>query len=448
LQKLIRFFKFSVVQQTMTEPTKALEAIQAENVFLRTEQARIQAEKDRLESDFGKFKAEHLAYSARITMFQLAVKPCFYLVDLTGDGKSNRLKYGVSVDITGRVQTYRTSNPQCKVLFVIYSNYNRTIESICKTRFASNIVQNGGEIINNVPLNDVAKWAISLSDNIGAPYEVENQEMLEKFNSHVTDAVTFVVNKDLLPPGLKRCGGERHNSGPEADRIMPLCDFALNESNKKDGYARLCKECVGSIAHGEDRKRPKPVIKPKFDPSTEKWCGTCKSIKPLQTFYCDNSTGDKLASNCKECKAKMKQEARENKAKNANPNQCKRCTGSGHETEEERMLPLSAFKQHAKNLTYASECEECKGKREKKIKKRPVKNAKDTHEYDKETHKWCKACDTVKLHGEFHSKQAKCKECNKVYRKELKEKKLQTEIEPSIESENSVDSIEQTDKIE
>lgn len=74
---------------------------------------------------------DHQAYLKRKKLYKLEKGRCVYIVH-AGDENNQKLKIGKSTDITDRVSGFRTINPHCKLLFVMYTNENDSIENTMK----------------------------------------------------------------------------------------------------------------------------------------------------------------------------------------------------------------------------------------------------------------------------------------------------------------------------
>lgn len=258
---------------------------------------------------YKKLYYNHQTILKRKELYRLKEGSCVYVINMRGinDNEVKRYKIGQSSDLTNRVCGYRTSSPFCKVLFVMYVKENIVIEKCMKIRYEEQLKPNNHEFISSVNLDSLIESIIKIADILNQPYELETDENLDKFNSHILPLEEIFKDPELekLPDIThKRCGGYRHTT--EEEKLLPISHFSKHRGNK-DGYQRLCKECVCKSIYGDDRKRQKQVVKPDFDITTHKWCNRCENVRLRSNFHSSQDTKDGLNPNCKICKREQKQ---------------------------------------------------------------------------------------------------------------------------------------------
>lgn len=132
----------------------------------------------------------------------------------------------------------------------------------------------------------------------------------------------------------------------------------------------------------------------------------------------------------------------------------KRCGGSHHTTEEERMQPLSNFFKNGHHKDgYARLCKECyltgvygdKRKRRKTV---------VIPKFNTTTHKWCNRCESVKEYREFGKDSTtkdgycpNCRDCKSEQKRNYKQKLREKNNKKAEEKETSVE-VEETDEFE
>ena len=280
---------------------------------------------------YNKLYQTHQAYLKRKELYKLNKSSCVYLISMnrnkTDDTGKIDIKFGHTGDVTDRTSTYRTSNPYCKLLCVMYVQQNVTIETFLKIRYEKELQPNNSEFVSGIPVEILINDLKEIAESLRVPYSFETQEELDKFNRNVIPISEVEENKEELEEEIgeiieydstttRRCGGVHHET--EESRMLTVDNFFKNASNR-DGLARLCKECYLIGQYGDKRKRRKVVVIPKHDVLVDKWCNRCESVKSRDLFYKDTSTKDGISANCKVCKLDQKKEYKKKlKEKKAN----------------------------------------------------------------------------------------------------------------------------------
>lgn len=371
---------------------------------------------------YNKLYTIHQTHLKRKDVHKLRQGPCVYLVNMDENNTVKPIKVGHSGNITERVSRYRTPNPYCKLLYTLYTNENVLIENMMKKKYQKELYANNSECITGVDVEILIKDIEDMCKMLNLDYTLETQEEIDEFNRNIVP----IENIDEIEEHIievdtnksKRCGGLHHET--EESRILPLDHFFKNKSNS-DGFSRLCKECYLIGRYGDERKKRKVVVIPKFDILTHKWCNRCENVREHNEFYKDGTTIDGLGANCKQCKKDQKQkynqklkEAVEEFNKNNedieveieyNKETHKKCSQCNDVKE---LNNFNKRKKSKDGLSY--ECKDCK-------KKYKDKKPEEDIEYNIETHKKCKDCKSVKELTDFYkdgnSIKNNCKECVK-----------------------------------
>lgn len=274
-----------------------------------------------LEKELARFRTKHQSHLHRREIHKLREGKCVYLINMIeGDHSLNsdilKIKIGYTNNITRRVSGFRTANPYCKLLYVMFTDKALSIESIMKERYEKQLMPNNREFISDVSIDELANNILTIAELINSEYTIEPQSDIDQFNDIVTETAISDSDSDEDTPTHKRCGGTVGKHLTEEDRLLPIEKFHKNKNNK-DGRQRLCAECIGTGKYGDKRNRRKRVTIPKFDITTHKWCNLCEKAKIFDFFFKDKSTADGYHSNCKACKGQQKRNQKINKAEKA-----------------------------------------------------------------------------------------------------------------------------------
>lgn len=300
-----------------------------------------------MEKKYREIHLNHQAYLRRKELYKLKVGSCVYIIDMkqTYGDEEFRYKIGQTSDITNRVSGFRTSNPFCKVIMVLYTEKNIDLEKSMKNKYERYLLPNNSEFVTGVSKEVLIENLLKLADIHEYKYTIESEEELHKFNRHIIHEKDVVeVNEDeITDDGMKRCGGFRHKT--EEERLQPLTNFFKHGSHK-DGRARLCKECYLVGVYGDNRKKKKVVTIPDYDTTTHKWCNRCESVQEYKNFQRDKSSKDGHYPNCKSCKADQKRIYLEKKKKEKEKEKQK----EEQKEEQKETIPIEVIKEDKERL--------------------------------------------------------------------------------------------------
>jgi hypothetical protein len=269
-----------------------------------------------LSKKYRTIKLNHQAYLKHKELYKLKTGPCVYIIDMKktyDEEEIMRYKIGQTGDITARVSGFRTANPFCKVLAILYCDNNIDLEKSMKLRYQEQLLPNNSEFVTGVTKETLVEDLMKVANVLNIKYTVETEDELNKFNRHIILEKDVVEEEDnKTPEGSKRCGGLHHKT--EESRSQPLTNYFKNQGNT-DGYARLCKECFLIGVYGDKRKKRKVVVIPEHDITFQKWCNLCETIKEHKDFYSDKAKKDGLNANCKACKHEQKMRYTEKRKK-------------------------------------------------------------------------------------------------------------------------------------
>jgi hypothetical protein len=168
----------------------------AENLLQKYDKSNIE-----LTNKYNKVHLNHQYYLRRKELYKLRRGNSVYLIDMKlayGDEDDiKRIKTGNSSNITDRVSGYRTSNPFCRVIMVMYLYNSEVVEKCMKTKYENNLKPNNHEFISGVSIDELKESMIIFAKMLNCEYTLETEEELEKFNKHIIkeDEVEEIVDE-------------------------------------------------------------------------------------------------------------------------------------------------------------------------------------------------------------------------------------------------------------
>jgi len=143
-----------------------------ELILLQIELQREQEQRKRIETNH-----KHLLQKREYHKFQKG--PCFYIIRASDDA----LKIGFDgVDINERFRTYRTSIPEMKVLYMIYSPRAQLIEENMLARYAEFRVETNHEFLKEISLLELTGTVDTLVNFFRLPSQPVPAEEIRQYN--------------------------------------------------------------------------------------------------------------------------------------------------------------------------------------------------------------------------------------------------------------------------
>jgi hypothetical protein len=161
-----------------------------------------------LTQKYNKIHLNHQYYLRRKELYKLKRGNTIYLIDMkkTYNDDIQRIKVGNSSDITNRVSGFRTSNPFCKVLLVMYTYNSEVIEKAMKIKYENFLKPNNSEFISGVNIEEIKESVLTIAKMLNCEYTLETNEELEKFNKHIITQDEIEEIDENIINGMKRCG--------------------------------------------------------------------------------------------------------------------------------------------------------------------------------------------------------------------------------------------------
>lgn len=133
--------------------------------------------------EYTKVNLHNKYYFRRKKLYKLKKENCVYLIDMKNK-EIPMIKVCNSIDITKRVSEFRSYNPLCEVLFVIYTNTDNSVltKQCAKIKYAKFL---DNECIKGVDIEELKNFLLSFMKCINSTYTVESEEEIDKFNKHI-----------------------------------------------------------------------------------------------------------------------------------------------------------------------------------------------------------------------------------------------------------------------
>ena len=138
-------------------------------------------EKEAIKSNYIHLIQVHDKLKKKRNYYKFKKGTCFYIISDSWREMDNiKYKIGKTNDINHRLQNYRTSMPELKIHFLIYSEHDDLIETCMKERYNKNLIDNNHEYISNTSLNHLMSSVKHLVDFLHM--SVTYEENLHKYN--------------------------------------------------------------------------------------------------------------------------------------------------------------------------------------------------------------------------------------------------------------------------
>ena len=130
-----------------------------------------------MSSKYNKIYFNHQHYLRRKELYKLKQGHCVYLIDMKiafEDDKSiTKIKVCHSSDITNRVSGFRTSNPFCKVLMVLYTYHSDFLQKLMKIRYENFLKPNNSGFITGVEIDELKETMVNFANSLNCEIHVK-----------------------------------------------------------------------------------------------------------------------------------------------------------------------------------------------------------------------------------------------------------------------------------
>jgi len=142
---------------------------------------RLQIELQREQETRKRLETNHKRLLLKREYHKFKKGPCFYIIQAREDA----LKVGFDgIDINERFRAYRTSIPQMRVLFMIFSPKSAWLEESVLLRYHNFRVENNHEFIGDISLSELTGFVDTLIGYCRVPHEVVSAEEIALYNAN------------------------------------------------------------------------------------------------------------------------------------------------------------------------------------------------------------------------------------------------------------------------
>jgi hypothetical protein len=258
-----------------------------------------------------KLKKQHTELLKKKNYYKFKKGFAFYIIKDDWREKEY-LKFGITNDINERLQTYRTDMPECKILFLIYTENNKLIEDCIKQKYNKILTHQNHEYVINIDISNIKREILKLLKYLNIDFTEENN--LNLYNNddeiNILEKTDLIDNEDELnltvPAKIIECSicnlkfkcnktlnthlKKEHDIIQNPDNQCHLCDKKFSTSYKlqrhiDDSHLKVnevkCDQCFkifrcdGSL---------KSHIQNVHDKSGQVTCSVCQ-----KTFSCNTS---------------------------------------------------------------------------------------------------------------------------------------------------------------
>ena len=136
-----------------------------------------------MKNDYKTLKRSHNKLKRNRSYHKFKKGDSFYII--TDNWRElNHFKIGITNDINTRLKNYRTSMPDCKLEFLVFTKENKLIESCLKSKYSENLDALNHEYISNMPLCDIINTVKDLI--LFLNIEAEFEENIDYYNDEIS----------------------------------------------------------------------------------------------------------------------------------------------------------------------------------------------------------------------------------------------------------------------
>lgn len=359
-----------------------------------------------------KLRTSYKQIAKNRTAYKFEVGKCVYIIkDI--QRAEHYYKFGMTNNINKRLTSYRTSIPETKLLFLVFTDDNRLIEAMLKATYEDNLYVKNHEYIVGVKLEEIINCILSHIKYMNLKCSVVSD--IEKYNEKLlvedsTESVDSRESDDMYTKIAEVSSKIPNNNEEEVMINITTPNKASTASTKRNfSYrSKINKLCTSCHTYVNETKFFRLSRSPCILHDTciqcysatngaSKQCTKCDTIQPLTNFHTDKHKADGTVSQCRMCVHKEHKKKVEEQKKNILLRGCNVCKG---------QLPWSSFYKFIDKDGHQSlddTCKSChdtlKGKSLQCFMCKQIKSVIDFNKCasNKSGYKtWCRPCESAK----------------------------------------------------
>jgi prophage antirepressor-like protein len=261
--------------------------------------------------ELNKIKKNHHSILKKRSYHKFKVGKCFYIW-MYPECEQKKFKVGMSSDINDRLKTYRVSNPELKLVYLVYLNENSFLEDAILLRLDKYRVEKNHELIrlSGGTIIESARFILEY-------FKIEHteEEELHLYNKMIYTNIEgdkkYDGNENIPEEERPKLVFMDEEGNELTFRTCPKCEKHLSLENfsknpdRKNNVDVYCKDCCKI-------KYVNAKLKDKKDKEMKE-CTKCLKVIEKSEFNNRIGSSDGLSSECKKCALEMYYKRAENR---------------------------------------------------------------------------------------------------------------------------------------
>ncbi len=147
-----------------------------------------------VKSENSRIRKNHDKILYKRNYYQFRKGNCLYII-VDSWRSDEYIKFGITSDLNDRLQTYRTIVPECKVLYIIYTDSNNLLEDMIKTKYTDKLTHLNHEYLIDVSFEHLKNTIDMLKLYLNIKFTEETN--LSKYNDPYNEEIENVENIEV-----------------------------------------------------------------------------------------------------------------------------------------------------------------------------------------------------------------------------------------------------------